>query len=235
MWTHLHEAATDGDVESMKLLLASPGLDVNLRSTRGCTPLFCACIRSRLDIVRLLLADPRVDVNIGDIDEWHAVWIACRFDSLAILQHLLACGKYLRCTKLGRYNGEWITPLQIARLSNSVRCLSLMRRILDDESRARYEVRVELGMLDVIVADLYALIIFWCDGLLAFSGRRPTISLGRQDIRVRRFFGMSKRLPIDLQMLLCHRIYGSPAQNVLTRDSEPAFRRLACYFPLSSI
>jgi len=42
-----------------------------------------------------------------------------------------------------------------------------------------------------------------------------------------RFFDIIKRLPMELQMMLCHRAVGSTKQNILHKDSEAAFKSLA--------
>jgi hypothetical protein len=42
-----------------------------------------------------------------------------------------------------------------------------------------------------------------------------------------RFFGILQQLPMELQMILCHMVVDSPNQNILTKNSEPAFRCLA--------
>ena len=42
-----------------------------------------------------------------------------------------------------------------------------------------------------------------------------------------RFLKIAASLPLDLQMVLCNRMYGSPKDIVLASDSEPGFRWLA--------
>jgi hypothetical protein len=52
----------------------------------------------------------------------------------------------------------------------------------------------------------------------------------REEMRrdsARRFFYISSKLPIELQMILCHRTYESPKGNVPPRVSEVAFRSIA--------
>jgi len=38
---------------------------------------------------------------------------------------------------------------------------------------------------------------------------------------------ISSKLPMELQMILCHRVVGSMKQNILHKDSEAAFKQLA--------
>jgi len=80
---------------------------------------------------------------------------------------------------------------------------------------------VKLGMLDVVAAEVFALTVFLCDDLLQFKpashpAAAPAI----------RFFAIAVKLPMDLQMILCHRVVGSMKQNILHKDSEAAFKSL---------
>ena len=38
---------------------------------------------------------------------------------------------------------------------------------------------------------------------------------------------IAAKLPMELQMILCHRAVGSMKQNILRKDSEAAFKSLA--------
>jgi ankyrin repeat protein len=63
---HLHQAAADGEIERVKLLI-SEGADVNVKNDEGLTPLHCAAREGHKEIVELLLAHG-ADVNIGDAE-----------------------------------------------------------------------------------------------------------------------------------------------------------------------
>jgi len=41
-----------------------------------------------------------------------------------------------------------------------------------------------------------------------------------------RFLRIAFQLPLDLQMVLCNQIFGSPRDFILSRDSEPGFQLL---------
>jgi hypothetical protein len=79
-----------------------------------------------------------------------------------------------------------------------------------------------------IVADLFAVIVFLCDDFLkakSWTGR--LLSLGTDAIR---FFSMVQKLPMELQMVLCYRAYGSSKEYILSKKSEAAFISLARQF-----
>ena len=84
---------------------------------------------------------------------------------------------------------------------------------------------MKLGVLDEVAAEFFALVVFLCDGLLQL--RPPTLITSSSNPAVVRFFMIAAKLPMELQMMLCHRAVGSMKQNILHKDSEGAFKSLA--------
>ena len=82
-------------------------------------------------------------------------------------------------------------------------------------------------MLDELSAELYAVIVFLCDDLLQL---RPASRAAAT-----RFFFIASKLPMELQMILCHHVVGSDKQNILRNDSEAAFKSLARTLLLASL
>lgn len=66
---------------------------------------------------------------------------------------------------------------------------------------------------------LFALVVFFADGFVALTPRAPA--------QVVRFLRIAHKLPMDLQMVLCNRLFGSPKDNVPSKYSEPGFKLLA--------
>ena len=73
--TPLHWAAMRGYVDVARLLMADPRIDVNVKDTRGCSPLHWTAIpdmagkasrTGKSNAARLLLADSRVVVTATD-------------------------------------------------------------------------------------------------------------------------------------------------------------------------
>ena len=62
----LYEASKEGNLEVVKLLLAVPGIDVNLEGEDGRTPLHKASERGHLEVMKVLLRAPGIDVNRED-------------------------------------------------------------------------------------------------------------------------------------------------------------------------
>ena len=97
----------------------------------------------------------------------------------------------------------------------------MLERFIDNLTLTRHEIRVKLGMLDELAAEVFALTVFLCDGLLQLKpASHPAAAATR-------FFAMAKRLSMELQMIICHSAVGSRKQNILRKDSEAAFKSLA--------
>ena len=114
------------------------------------------------------------------------------------------------------------TALEIARVNRRTEVVSLLERFMANPTQTRHELRVKLGVLDELAAEVFALTVFFlCDDLLQF---KPAAASDADPLR---FFTIAKKLPIELQMILCHRVVGSRKQNILRKDSEFAFKSLA--------
>ena len=78
--------------------------------------------------------------------------------------------------------------------------------------------------------ELFALVVFYSDGLLKLH----PFETEKVKKKTKRFFAIAKQLPMELQMLLCHRGVGSHGYLITTRDSEVAFRNLTKGYVTSS-
>jgi len=85
---------------------------------------------------------------------------------------------------------------------------------------------LSLGLQDEVAAEVFALTVFLCDDLLQLKPALNAIT-STHPAAATRFFAIVKRLPMELQMILCHCAVGSKQQNILRKDSEAAFRSLA--------
>jgi len=81
--------------------------------------------------------------------------------------------------------------------------------------------------LVALAAEVFALTVFLCDDLLQFKPALVTTTPAATTPPALRFFTIAKRLPMELQMILCHRAMGSTKESILRKDSETAFKALA--------
>jgi len=93
--------------------------------------------------------------------------------------------------------------------------------------QTRHQVRMGLRLWDEVAADLFAIVVFFCDDLLQIQPFLTTTTAEPDTTAAVRFFGVISKLPMELQMILCHRAAGSSKQNILRKDSEIAFKSLA--------
>jgi len=86
--------------------------------------------------------------------------------------------------------------------------------------RVFHRLRRQPGLREYFIGHLFALVVFHSDSFVVINERTA-------HSYTRRFFRITSQLPLDLQMVLCNRIFGSPRDIILSRDSEPGFQLLA--------
>jgi len=70
---------------------------------------------------------------------------------------------------------------------------------------------------------MFALVVFVSDGLLQIKDTTPSPAA--------RYFSIAMSLPLELQMVLCHRVVGSDKEIILGNESEAAFKALTNALP----
>jgi len=73
-----------------------------------------------------------------------------------------------------------------------------------------------------LLEDIYALVVLHCDGYLSIKG---DIS-GEKYLRCVRFLKITKRLPQELQMMICRRIFLSRLSLILSSQIETSLERV---------
>jgi len=106
----------------------------------------------------------------------------------------------------------------VAKQNDETEMASLLERFKGDPSQTRHVIRVELGLFDELAAEMFALVVFVSDGLLQLKVTSPTPAT--------RFFSITTRLALELQMMLCYRAVGSAKEIIRGKHSEPAFKDL---------
>ena len=106
-----------------------------------------------------------------------------------------------------------------AKKKGKTEVVTLLERFKSDAAKTRHVMRVELGWYDEAAAKMFALVVFVSDGLLQVKDTTTTPAA--------RFFYIAAQLPLELQMVLCHRVVGSDKEIISGKDSEMAFKSLA--------
>lgn len=113
---------SEGWVESVALMLQSPGLDINGRYA-GNTLLTKAIVERQIAIVALLLASPGIDVNLKDLDDKSPLYIAAESGQSEIVALLLSTSGI--DVNSGFDCIRW-SPLYIAAREGRVDCVRLL-------------------------------------------------------------------------------------------------------------
>jgi len=218
-WTLLHYACHQSHRSAViPILLAHPDIDVNAKDTYECTPFYYASADGNTPCVREMLKDSRVKVNEPTNNGFTPLWKAVRYGHLNIIKWWIAAGKEMDFGKPG--DVDRTDAIGIARKKKKTEIATLLERFKSDATRTRHLVRVELGLLDDLAAEMFALVVFVSDGLLQIKDTTiPTPAA--------RFFAIARQLPLELQMVLCYRLVGSEREIIPVKDSEVAFKELA--------
>ena len=108
---------------------------------------------------------------------------------------------------------------------------ALLERFIANPTRTCYEIRVKFEERGMLAAELFAVVVFLCDDLLQLKPVLATSS--NPTAAAALFFAISSKLPMELQMVLCHRVVGS-VKHILLKVSEAAFKSLASVLLISS-
>jgi ankyrin repeat protein len=224
----LHIACRYGHDDIMRILLREcPDIDVNRRSFYDVTPLQLACHHGKVQVVKLLLKDPRVDVNRGGSDGCGPLWFACFALQREVVKWMIMSGREIDWEKKGEHWDVTYKPAEIAIEEKDAGTAALIRRFLEDPVRTRHQVGVDLAVPEYLAAELFSLVVFFSDDYVTLASPQAASSSSRKSSDLRRFFGIAVNLPMELQMILCNRIYGSLEENIPTKLLEPSLMRIA--------
>jgi len=232
------EACSRGDDRVVEVFLCQARLDVNQRNTfDGLTPLMEAIIGSHGSVICRLIDHPAVLLDIRSHKNGCSAF-ALAYDNANVLMWLIASGKSLGWTaadEAREWRHEAITDHDYDRSRRY--CRDLIDRFLADEALTRHELRLYIDAPDAMALSVFAAVIFLSDGLLAINDSNDRLKrlAVRQGVweDTRRFLCITQRLPLELQMLLCNVLGGSPKPCISSADSEPAFRYLGTIYGLN--
>ena len=214
----------------VKYLLSLKGIDPNKPMDDGSTPFNLACQNGHKEVVSLLLADPRIDPNKPDNDQRTPLWMASQDGHLEVVQHLLASGREIDTEMKSTYNNntaaeqgresgtaakranESAEDFQRRRLNGPL-CADLIDEYEHDPVAVRHRLRRQPGLREYFIGHLFALVVFHSDSFVVINERLAHPGIKR--------FRITSRLPLEIQMIICNRIFGSPKDIILSRDSEP--------------
>ena len=98
--------------------------------------------------------------------------------------------------------------------------VTLLKRFKSDAAQTRHAIRVELGFIDELAAEMFAMVVLVSDELLQVNDATTPSPAAR-------FFSVAAQLPLELQMVLCYRLVGSTKEIIPGTERELAFQELA--------
>jgi len=215
-WTLLHFACNnDSRSAVIPLLLAHPGINVNLKDRDEQTPFNYAC-SGCTSCVREMLKVSRVKVNEPTNHGKTPLWYAADYGRLNVIKWWVTSGREM---DLGNPGDMKTDAIGAAKRGGDSEVVSL-ERFKSDAAQTRHAMRVELSWYDEAAAEVFALVVFVTDGLLQVKDTTTSTPAAR-------FFSIARRLPLELQMIVCHRLVGSAKEIIHGKDSEVAFMSLA--------
>lgn len=237
----LHQACQyNADTKIVSLLLARPEVNVNQRNRMRDSALIIAINKRHREAFKLLMSHPDIDVNQTDtFDQTPLMW-AVKCDEIGMLSQLLAHPN-IDINKTDDYGR---TAYMTACMCSRKKCHRLL---------LSYHQQFQ-------IACLFALVVFASDEMLELVssstdesetcriwsnygeyrelGVELKFSRDANDVAREvaahqdaiRFFKVVTQLPMELQMLVCHRAFGSSEQNISASRSEDGFRRMAALY-----
>ena len=229
-------ACQEGHLGIVSLLLADPRVDPAQTEMYGATSLFCPAALGDHKMVSMLLADSRINPGKPSSSGITPLWMALNMGQLIIVQLLLASWRPIDVTQKPSFTPK--SPAEQARaltgeprqsheteadLARKEANGLLIANLIDEYHRDPVTVMLRLRKLPVVrdhfINLTFALVVFHADNFLEMRADCP--------LDPQRFFRICAQLPLDLQMVVCHRMFGSPKNIVLSFASEPGFKWLA--------
>ena len=216
--------ACSGDPKTVKLLLQDERIELNRSDKSGQTPFSAACEAGHLEVIKLLLKDkriqlvhmkysgphfyracmignakvvelliddPRIDIHLGDEYNNSPFFIAIYHNRLPVIATFV---RYHKVPNLGSLNLQGFSNIK----PETMEYLNLYR-----EDKNHFTMECKRMYHDD--GDIMALVILLCDDYLEISSL--LIEKTKRDLKTLRFLQIMKRLPLQLQMITCKRVY----------------------------
>ena len=209
----LHSACKRGNFQLVKDLI-NRGYDINKINSHGFSPLMLVCGYNHLEIFKFILRKPSLKITQNDVGH---IIIADDIDFtrwwLVISQPNTIDNESLE--RLQNIN-EPIHTYDGVLTCDPIGDLNLLNSYNHNRKDTLNKIRQDLGMIE----DLFSLVVLNTDGYLThLSGSKCKKS-------TKRWFSIVKQLPMELQMLICHRTYGSSKNNIRSEKVGGSLKRV---------
>ena len=218
---NLLSACEAGSAPLVEVLLRDKRTDLNsgLNEAFGASylssPVGVACTKNHTSVLLLLIADSRVRLEPGLVDDVlsHSVSNANR---VKIVQILMTSSQLLQLPQQ-----KWTDLVGRARRANHLELAQILEGYSQNSDLQRTRQREILGVSARFSAEVLGLVVFLCD---------LHLKVKHQAGKEARFFSIAQRLPFELQMVLCNRVFGRLQDSITLPDREAAFKSLGKVF-----
>jgi hypothetical protein len=215
--TALHQACRCGHLKVVELLLAHPKIDVNAFTWKNNTPLSEACHHGYWQVVQVLLKNPNVLLDLKNTEGRTAISLAVEYGSMVIVDLFIISGREF---SLGETFEEREKLREVSKNKHGM--LELIEAFKENPEGKRHYIRCLLHWYHYKAAEYFALVVFFCDGLLQFGKTEE-----KKKKKTVRFLRIVGELPMELQMIVCFRLVGSAHKNLASKYTEEKFKELA--------
>jgi hypothetical protein len=206
----LHELCGTGDLESTKKYLLDINFNpdyLNEKDNHGFTPFHIACVKGHTKVVKYLISVPgfsslNVRTNHG-YAPCNLTNIHCQID---VMKELLKHSNIETPQKLPEGY-----PVVIGTKWNR----NIMNRLIESYTNDPITTRMKLIFHENMMT--YRLIVFMCDGYYKLNPNSD-------NQKAIRFFKIVRELPLELQMMLIHRMSKSSKNNISGRLFDDSLR-----------
>ena len=216
-WTPLQRACAFGRDSIVAILLAHPDIDTNSKDESRKTPFYQACFHGHTSCVRLLLKDPRVNVNQRESGEYTPLFWAAYAGHIDTIKAWIASGREM---DLGNPEIQGTDAIGVAKREGKTEVLALLVKFRENPEETRHEIRMVVSWYNESAAGMFALVVFLCDGLVR-------VRITHQDANILKFLWIVRRLPMEIQMIICQNSVGSTKESIPAANRERAFISLA--------
>ena len=224
----LHAIVANGNKELFEIFLSHPEVDVNIRNGNDHTPLMTIEMNTYLEMFLMLLKHPKIDVYCKDSSGNSIFYDICISGCIEGLLWWVALGfkidfksdevksAYDRMIEYERLRAVLERGKKSSRFYNYPKMRELLNLYRNDKDKAVFESKYRVGNESVLSTVLFSLVVFLCDGFLKVKAE--------ENSETARFFRIASKLPMEIQMILCYRVFRSPKQGMCTTDVDMAVK-----------
>jgi len=197
----LHAACTRNRHEIVIELLKHPDINPNQKQGAGWTPFHFTCYWNEVESLRLLLNDSRVNITDEDDDGNTGLMLAIYDGHTEVIEKVLASMRNL--TKM-----DVICTLNLAQEWMRPQIVSLLQDYRTQPFNTVKRLRVKLNLKEYGPVTAFVHVILLCDGYYALKAQHHADHILER--KSKGFFQMVIKVPLELQMMICNRIFDLP-------------------------